>query len=313
MKRDSFGKIKIIPGQDGGRFPFCNSLFIDDDVKVVIDPGSGYDSLAEINSRTPVDLVLNTHFHFDHIAYNYVFDHAKIYINDIEAECYRDRANILRHNGVAEYFGEGCIQGWLERISRPDSEPSPYSPQNRHEFWLSTARLDGTYRWGEKMDFGTTRMEIIGAPGHSAGFSCPYFPDAGIVFLGDIDLTAFGPWYFGTDADIDLFIKSAQTIAALDAEVYVTAHEEGVISRKDFPERLKRYLEIIEDRDQKILACLTKPTSLAHLRSLALIYGRKFISDDWVRAWDAVGLRKHLDRLMKKGAVSIRDGLYMRT
>jgi glyoxylase-like metal-dependent hydrolase (beta-lactamase superfamily II) len=110
MKLDSFGKIQIIPGQDGGRFPFCNSLFIDDDVKVVIDPGSGYNSLAAINSRSPVDLVLNTHFHFDHIAYNYVFDRAKIYINDIEAECYRDRANILRHNGVAEYFGEGCIQ-----------------------------------------------------------------------------------------------------------------------------------------------------------------------------------------------------------
>jgi hydroxyacylglutathione hydrolase len=313
MKLQSFGKIQIIPGRDSGRFPFCNSLFIEDDVKVIIDPGSSCENLSEINSRSPVDLVLNTHFHFDHIAYNYIFDRAKIYINDIEAECYRDRANILRHIGAVEYFGEGCIPGWLERISRPDSAQSPYSPQNRHEFWLSTARLDGTYRWGEKMDFGATRMEIIGAPGHSAGFSCPYFPAEGIVFLGDIDLTAFGPWYFGTDSDIDLFIESAQTVAALDAEIYVTAHEEGVLSRKDFPQRLKKYLEIIDTRDEKILARLTEPKSLEHLRSLALIYGRKFMSDDWVRVWDAVGLRKHLDRLIKKGAVSIRDGWYRRT
>jgi len=313
MKPDSFGKIKIIPGRNAGRFPFCNSLFIDDDVKVIIDPGSGYQSLVDINSRSPVDLVLNTHFHFDHIAYNYIFDRAKIYINDIEEECYRDRANILRHNGVVEYFGESCIPGWLERISRPDSLQSPYSPQNRHEFWLSTARLDGTYRWGEKMDFGTTQMEIIGAPGHSAGFSCPYFPAQGIVFIGDIDLTTFGPWYFGTDADIDLFIASARTIAALDAEIFITAHEEGVIIRKDFPHRLKRYLAIIEDRDQKILDCLTEPASLERLESMALMYGKKFITDEWVRAWDAVGLRKHLERLLKKGAVSCRDGLYLIT
>jgi hypothetical protein len=76
--------------------------------------------------------------------------------------------------------------------------------------------------------------------------------------------------------------------------------------------QLKRYLAIIRERDQKILACLRRPTSLHDLQSLGLIYGKKFMVDDWVRAWDAVGLRKHLDRLLKKGSVFIRDGLYRR-
>ena len=34
-----FGNIVFIPGADGARYPHCNSLFIDDEVKAVIDPG----------------------------------------------------------------------------------------------------------------------------------------------------------------------------------------------------------------------------------------------------------------------------------
>ena len=41
---------------------------------------------------------------------------------------------------------------------------------------------------------------------------------------------------------------------------------EGVINSNDFPERLKRYLAIIKERDQKILACLKMPTSLDDLQ-----------------------------------------------
>ena len=37
----SFGPITVIPGNDGSRFPFCTTLFIDDHVNAVIDPGAG--------------------------------------------------------------------------------------------------------------------------------------------------------------------------------------------------------------------------------------------------------------------------------
>jgi len=148
-----FGKIKIIPGEREGRFPFCNTLLIDDRVKVIVDPGAGRDRLAEVRNSVHVDMVINTHYHFDHIAYNYLFDQSQIYINDHEGGCFLDPAEVVRRNGMADIYGEEWITDWLERISREDTPQSPYSPQNRHEWVLSTARLDGTYRWGEVFDF----------------------------------------------------------------------------------------------------------------------------------------------------------------
>lgn len=55
-------------------FRSATSFFIDDSVKVIIDPGAGLGKLTEIKSQTPIDLIINTHYHFDHIAYNYLFD-----------------------------------------------------------------------------------------------------------------------------------------------------------------------------------------------------------------------------------------------
>ena len=310
MELIEFGKIKVIQGQNNGRFPFCNSLLVDDGVKVIIDPGAGLDLMKQIRKSMDIDLVVNTHFHFDHIAYNYLFDHSRIFINDREGECYRDRSEILKHLGLTDYYGDTWTQRWLDRISRPDSVQSPYTPQNRHEWWLSTARLDGTYQWGDVMDFGTTRMEVIGTPGHSDGFCCLYFPNEGIVYTGDIDLTSFGPWCFGADSDIDQFVKSAKIIENLDAETYITGHEAGIVNRDDFRMALIKYIEVFEKREEKILAALTKPISLNDLCAMGLIYGKKFLVDEWVAAWDSVAVRKHLDRLSARGIITCADGKY---
>lgn len=310
MECIEFGKIKVIQGQNHGRFPFCNSLLIDDGIKVVIDPGAGLEPMRILREEMDIDLVINTHFHFDHITYNYLFDRSRILINEKEGECFRDRREILKRLGMTDYYGDAWTQGWLGRISRPDSVQSPYTPQNRHEWWLSTARLDGTYQWGEVMDFGATRMEVIGTPGHSAGFCCLYFPGEGVVYTGDIDLTSFGPWCFGADGDFDQFVKSAEIIANLDAGAYITGHEAGIVNRDDFRTALKQYLDIIDKREARIMAALAEPLSFAHLCDLGLIYGKKFLADEWVRAWDALTVRKHLDRLSLKGIITFDSGRY---
>ncbi|TFG38035.1 MAG: MBL fold metallo-hydrolase, partial [Syntrophobacterales bacterium] len=67
----SFGPISIVPGENGSTFPFCTSIFIDDDTKVLIDPGAGLNPLGDLKGRERIDMVINTHYHFDHIAYNY--------------------------------------------------------------------------------------------------------------------------------------------------------------------------------------------------------------------------------------------------
>lgn len=313
MQSVKFGKIEWIQGQNKGRFPFCNTLLIQDSTKVVIDPGAGLELMTQVSDHVNVDLVINTHFHFDHIAYNYLFSQSKIYLNEIEGECFQDRRKILKRLGITDFYGDDWTQGWLDRISRPDSVQSPYSPQNRHEWWLSTARLDGTYGWGDIMDFGATKMEIIGTPGHSAGICCLYFPEEGLLYTGDIDLTSFGPSYFTVDGDLELFIQSAEKVAQLNAETYITSHEAGIVHRNDFQTRLKKYLGIIDKRDEKILNALAEPRSLTDIRSMGLIYGKKYLIDEWIRVWDALAIKQHLDHLVKKGMIKCTDGLYART
>lgn len=312
MEVVEIGKIKVLVGEDGGRFPFNNSLFIDDRVKVIVDPGASLGGLMEIRSQNSIDLVINTHYHFDHIAYNYIFKEAKIYLNEIESECFINREAILQRLGMIDFYGKEWAQGWLERISRPDTPQSPYSPQNRHEWWLSTARLDGTYQWGEIFDFGTTRMEVIGTPGHTAGFNCLFFPDEGVVYTGDIDLTKFGPWYGGEDSDIEQYIDSAWKIAKLNADFFVTGHEVGILKKEEFVNRLEKFLDIIERRDIKVLSVLGQPMDLNEIANMGLFYARKFLIDEWVRVWNAIKTRKHLERLERRGIVKQREGKFER-
>jgi len=306
-------RIKVIPGGNRGRFPFSHTLYIDDDVKAVIDTGAGEIPLTELKNRCPVDLVVNTHYHFDHIAYNYLFEGSRIILNRREADGFRDRRVIGRFLGMAEVYGEAWVEGWLERIADPRTKASPWSPQNDHKWWLSTARIDGEYAWGEILDFGKTKAHVLAAPGHSEGFSCLFFPVEGIAYVSDMDLTGFGPWYGGTDGDIDAFVRSCRDMVALDAGQYITGHERGVVDGKTFREEMGSFLLKIEERENTVLESLRTPLSLEALARLGLIYPRKFHEDAWVSMWNFLMTQKHVRRLIARGRVREEGRTFLST
>lgn len=303
--------IAVIPGENAGRFPFCNSLFINDSVRVIVDPGAGLDKLLEIKNNNPVDLVLNTHYHFDHIVYNHIFNEAKVFINEIEGSCFTNRNVLAQRLGMEHIFGKDWAGNWQKRIKAEDTPQSPFTPQNRHEWWLSTSRMDGTYKWGEILDFGKTKVEIIGTPGHTGGFSCLYFPEQGVVYTADYDLSDFGPWYFGADGDIELFISSAKTLTVLNADYFITGHEHGVLPRREFISQMERFLGIITKRDNTIINSLKTPLSLREITELGLIYGKRYHIDEWLWAWEMLGVHKHLKRLVDSGLISFMNGKYL--
>jgi hypothetical protein len=59
--------------------------------------------------------------------------------------------------------------------------------------------------------------------------------------------------------------------------------------------QIKRYP--IDQRDQFIPAAIDEPASLENLHSMGLIYCKKFLVDEWVRALDMEAVQKHVDRL----------------
>jgi glyoxylase-like metal-dependent hydrolase (beta-lactamase superfamily II) len=304
-----FGLINIIPGENKSRFPCCTSLYLDDDVKVLIDPGAGYQRLNELRHKVSIDIVINTHYHFDHIAFNYLFEDAHIIINDKEAECFHNRKIIGSLLGMEEVYGSAWVKDWLSRIAKPDTQQSPFSPQNSHRWWISTSRVDGEYTWGDVMDFGKTHMHVLGAPGHSGGFSCMYFPEYGVIYVGDLDLTPFGPWYGGSDGDIDKFISTCHEIEHMDAKFFITGHEAGIVTKDEFQKGMVRFLDIIEHRDRKIISLLSQPISLEELVDQGPIYGKKYHGDAWIYMWEFIMVKKHILRMIDQGLIANVDGV----
>jgi hypothetical protein len=47
-----------------------------------------------------------------------------------------------------------------------------------------------------------------------------------------------------------------------------------------------------------------------HKGSSYQIYGKPFLIDEWIRAWDALTVQKHHDSLLAKGMVACSDGQY---
>ena len=66
-------KILFIEAEGKGRYPYANSMLIDDDTRVLIDTGMGRDLAREIARDKKVDLVINSHGHEDHVACNNLF------------------------------------------------------------------------------------------------------------------------------------------------------------------------------------------------------------------------------------------------
>jgi len=59
-----FGSVCIIWGDKAGRFPFSNSVYVEDRIRVLIDAGAGLEKLEPLGED--IDLVLSSHYHLDH-------------------------------------------------------------------------------------------------------------------------------------------------------------------------------------------------------------------------------------------------------
>ena len=313
LTEKSWGHVRVVRGEENGRFPHCNTILITDEVNAIIDPGAGEKTLEKLQRNYRVDLVINTHYHFDHIRFNYLFRDAEIHLNRYDAPRFKSLDALAERLGILEVYGVRAVKKWKRTISSESREPLGPTPKDRHEWILSTSRLDGEYDDGGIFDFGATKARVIHTPGHTAGFCCFYFPNEKMVYAADIDLTSFGPWYGGSDGDIQLFLDSVEKISKLDADIYVTGHEIGIVKKPEFLMRLGKFKSKIFERDTRILEFLARRNDGAALTDVAsegLIYSREFLVDEWICMWERIMVRKHLERLEGLGLVCLEGDRY---
>lgn len=270
----------LIIGKNEGTFPYSNSLLILDDEVVLIDSGIGNEYLETI--KDDIDILINSHYHIDHILGNYLFK--ELWMVEQEAEVTSSFESYKEHAGI---LGSPIEEDWMRWF--------------RQYFIFHASSPTKTYKPNQEFKFGETKWIAVHTPGHSTGHCCFYEPNKKLMFSSDIDLAPFGPWYGNPSADLPDFIESIKKVTEFDMELICTSHT--MPFRNDIENHLKHYLSIIFERDEHILGLLSKEMTIEELEAQNIIYKegqKRYKAFTW---FEQNMIRKHLERLMDLGQV----------
>jgi len=289
-----FENITLVEGKNNGRYPFCHTLLIEDSVRVLVDPACGQKKMAAVREPAGIDVIINTHYHEDHVAYNHLFP---------EAEVWAHRADRIGLSSIEGYFRMGIEMppGMREQWGRILEDRFHYLG------WTPSRFLED----GEELLLGETRARVVHAPGHTPGHVCLHFPDQELLYLADLDMTRFGPWYGDKTSNIDDLVQSIKKVKVIKAKLYVPSHEGPVI--EDIGELADAYSRVVEEREQRVIENLREPASIEELAARWIIYKKPRDPEEFFMPSERAMLGKHLARLVDRGVVVLEGKKYILT
>lgn len=297
--------VYLVQGRKPSRFPYCNCLLIEDEVRTIIDTGLEREAIPELKPDQ-IELVLNSHGHGDHINGNRVFPQAKVAAHYLEADSLRE----------PEAFGDGLgLNKWAELMPFPlnfavdfDHPDCSLAIKDSRVVRFPESKVDFTFKEGDRLELGRATLTVLHTPGHCAGHSCFYWEAAGILFSTDIDLARSGPWYGAKSSNLDDFIASIERIRELKPRIMIPGH--GRLITEDREERFAQYLDCIYRREEALLELLDRPQNLEELAGHRIIYTD--YANPLFRYWEKIMVEKHLERLERCGEIKQQEGHYFR-
>ena len=131
--------IYFVEAPNRARFPYCHCLLIDYERRALIDTSCGQENLEAL-SQTPIDIIVNSHFHEDHILGNYHFPDAQVWMHALDAPGARSISGFLEYYGFSEYNGDAIGQDFIAGID------------------LHATPVHQEFADGEVQDFGIIKM-----------------------------------------------------------------------------------------------------------------------------------------------------------
>lgn len=291
-----FGPVAVHLGAQSGKYPEGNQLLV-----TGTDTRVAFDTPLVANRIGPafdgVDLVILGHVHEDHVCGLHRVPRAAVQVHEADLAAAQSWDGLARHYG----YPPAVLAGMRERFEAEFC----YAP-----------RPDATaYQDGAVWDLGGgVRVRAHHLPGHTAGHCALVEESQGVAFIGDIDLSSFGPYYGDATSSLADFRRTLARVAELDARVWVTSHHRAVVSdRGQFLDALAAFARRIDERRQRVLDLLAAgPQGLAELARQRVVY-RPENTAAWVDAVEQRSIGMHLDELLADGRVrALDDGRFER-
>jgi glyoxylase-like metal-dependent hydrolase (beta-lactamase superfamily II) len=287
------GAVSVYLGAKSGKYPDGNQLVVrGSDTMVAFDTPLIANRLAE--QLRAVDYVVQGHAHEDHLAGLHLIPNTPVQVHRA------DLAAAQGWDGMAKHYGYSpatlvTMKADIERdfhyVGRPDA----------------TAYDDGaSWELG-----GGVRIRAIHMPGHTSGHCVLLVEPDDIAFIGDIDLTGFGPYYGDATSNLAAFRKTLIDIERLPARTWVTSHHKAVVrDREQFLSLLRAFAGKIDARDDAIVAAIgPEPKTFDQIAKQRFLYPQDY-GPLWVNDVEHHTLRQHLSALQANGRVLWRDGVY---
>jgi glyoxylase-like metal-dependent hydrolase (beta-lactamase superfamily II) len=289
-----FGPVTIYFGEKTGKYPDGNQVVVRgrdataafDTPRVANRIGAAFDG---------VDLVILGHVHEAHMAGLHRVPHATVHVHEADLAAAQSWEGLSRHYGYPRAVLDALrvkIEAQFDYRPRPDALG---------------------YADGAAWDLGGgVRVRAVHMPGHTAGHCVLLVEPHGVAFIGDIDLSGFGPYYGDATSDLGQFRRSLARLPDLPASVWITSHHKGVLTdRAAFLDALRAFAARLDEREARLLRMLAAgPRTLAELVRERLLYPPGH-ADLWVECAEERSIAQHLGELVAAGrAVQLAEGRF---
>ena len=283
---EEYSNIFFISGKLRARYPYSNSFLIGD---YLIDTGISPQYLRKLKKLYPINYVLLSHWHEDHVSGNYLLNNAKFYCHLKDKTPIEDIQKMIplynvRNTPVEEELKQLIIILKMKNIK------------------IDTLIKDGDiFNIGEDL-----KLKVLFTPGHTAGHCAFYELKTKIAFLGDIDLSRY-PYYGNIDANLEDFEKSIARIKNLDLNIVATGHRGVIEGKKTIAGEFEKYESIIKERDERILSYLSereRPVRLDDFKNKNIIYRKYTAFKDFELIAELLMIEKHLEKFQNAGIIT---------
>jgi glyoxylase-like metal-dependent hydrolase (beta-lactamase superfamily II) len=291
-----FGPVEVHFGEKQGKYPDGNQVIVQGaELRVAFDAPQVANRIGR--AFDTVDAVILGHVHEDHMAGLHRLPRAPVYVHEADLAAARSWDGLARHYG----YPQPVLDALLAKI--------------RREFHYQPRPDAIGYADGAVWDLGGgVRVRAVHMPGHTAGHCVLLVEPHGVAFLGDIELSSFGPYYGDATSSLAQFRETLRRVPELPAAVWITSHHKGVYTDRDeFLAALARFAATLDARGERLLAMLDEgPRSLDELVAQRLVYPPEY-AELWVDCAERLFIARHLAELQACGRVREVDaGRYAR-